>query len=430
MNKKDKIIKVLLMVFIIGVVLTCLVLAVERRRQMDKEKKEKESEVIKKKDPFEGQNVTLSNDYNIDIIKLFNTSAGKSNYLLSPYNIEIALNMLRDGADGNTKAELDKVLGNRVINDISVEDKIGVANGVFIKNMYKNDVLEEYYNIMKTKYNSELIYDDFNTPDKINNWVKEKTNNMIPKILDDMNPNFVMGLASALAIDVKWLSAFDCSMTNSQEFTKINDEKINVEMMHDSYKYGSYKYLKNDDAIGIILPYQKEENSNVELEFVGILPNKDINTYINELTKDKLNNLINSAKPASKDFHVNLSLPRFKYDYNEASFKEVLINLGIRDAFDTIKANFKKMVKVDVYVGEAIHKTHIELNEIGTKAAAITFFGLDLKAALEEPKYEEVSVVFNKPFMYMIREKNTKEILFFGTVYEPNIWNGTTCENK
>ena len=426
MNKNKKTIKVLLMIFIIGIVISSMILAIERRREMNK----KESDVVNKKDPFEGQNITLSNDYNIDIIKLFNISAGKNNYLLSPYNIEIALNMLRDGADGNTKKELDKVLGNRVINNVSVKDKIGIANGVFIKNMYKNDVLEEYYNILKTKYNSELIYDDFYTPDKINNWVKEKTNDMIPKILDNMNPNFVMGLASALAIDVKWLSGFDCSITNSQEFTKINGEKVSVEMMHDSYKYGSYKYLKNDDAIGIILPYQKEENSNVELEFVGILPNKDIDTYINELTNDKLNNLLNSAKTASNDFHVNLSLPRFKYDYNEGNFKEILKYLGIRDAFDTIKANFKKMVKVDVYVGEAIHKTHIELNEIGTKAAAITYFGLDLKAALEEPKYEEVSVVFNKPFMYMIREKNTKEILFFGTVYEPNIWNGTTCTEE
>ena len=85
----------------------------------------------------------------------------------------------------------------------------------------------------------------------------------------------------------------------------------------------------------------------------------------------------------------------------------------------------------NVYVGEAIHKTHIELNEVGTKAAAITYFGMFKNSALIEPnEYETIDINFNKPFIYMIREASTKEILFFGTVYEPNIWKGSTCNNK
>ena len=84
----------------------------------------------------------------------------------------------------------------------------------------------------------------------------------------------------------------------------------------------------------------------------------------------------------------------------------------------------------NVYVGEAIHKTHIDLNEKGTKAAAITYFGMFKNSAMiEEEKYDTIDIKFNKPFIYMIREINTKEILFFGTVYESNIWKGTTCEN-
>ena len=82
----------------------------------------------------------------------------------------------------------------------------------------------------------------------------------------------------------------------------------------------------------------------------------------------------------------------------------------------------------NLYVNTAIHKTKIELNEKGTKAAAVTYFGLD-KATAVRPDYEVRNIVFNKPFVYIIREKNTGEILFFGTVYEPNIWNGSTCEN-
>ena len=368
--------------------------------------------------------------FNIGIIKAINNVNKESNYLISPYSIEIALNMLRDGADGNTKAEIDKLIGNRVINDVSVKDKVGIANGVFIKETYKNDVKEEYYNILKTKYNSDIIYDEFMTPDKINNWVKEKTYGMIPKILDGISKDYVMGLANALAIDVKWQSEFECNSTNSEEFTKTNNEKINVEMMHKTYK-NSVNYFKNDDSEGIVIPYKKENDSNVELEFVGILPNDTIDNYVKTLTKDKLENIDKDSRSAGEKLHIILSLPRFKYDYNVDDFINVLESLGINDAFNPVKANFKKMIEIDenVYVGEAIHKTHIELNETGTKAAAITYFGMFKNTAVLEKEVEKVNIKFNKPFIYMIREKNTKEILFFGTVYEPNKWEKSTCDN-
>ena len=103
--------------------------------------------------------------------------------------------------------------------------------------------------------------------------------------------------------------------------------------------------------------------------------------------------------------------------------------MGINDAFDKEKADFKKMIDQDVFVSTAIHKTKIELNESGTKAAAVTYFGMFASAAIIDNDYEEVNVVFNKPFVYMIREKNTGEILFFGEVFEPNEWKGNTCSN-
>ncbi len=375
--------------------------------------------------------VQKTGNYNVDIIKNFNTSAGKSNYLLSPYNIEIALNMLREGADGNTKDELDKVLGNRVINDVSVKDKVGIANAIFVKDVYKDNVKKEYYSILDSKYNSEVIYDKFTTPDKINNWVKEKTNGMIKKILDSMSEDFVMGIASALAVDVKWQSDFDCNNTRSEEFTKVDNKKINVEMMHKSYERFT-KYIKGSDYEGIIIPYMKEDDSKVELEFIGIIPNDNVDSFVNNLTSEKLNNIANSSKEASDKYHINVSLPRFTYDYEAGDFKQILKKMGINEVFDPLKANLKKMVEIDgynTYVNTAIHKTYIEVTEKGTKAAAVTYFGVDKSSAMIQD-VERVNIKFNKPFVYMIRERNTGEILFFGTVYEPNKWNKSTCESK
>ncbi len=424
MDKKEKIKRSFIIVIIMVVAIISMWKARERR--IRKQQEREETKIVEKK---EGYNMV--GNYNVDIIKKFHEIDDNSNYLISPYNIEIALNMLREGADGKTKEELDKVLGNRIISDVSVKDKIGIANGIFIKDIHKDKVQKEFYNIMNTKYHSEVIYDSFTSPDKINDWVKEKTNNMIPKILDKMNDDFVMGLASALSIDVKWLSEFKCDETLSEEFTKIDNSKINVEMMHKLLKNSQYKYFKTDDAEGVIIPYRKENDSNIELEFVGILPNDNVDTFIKNLTFEKLNNFDKDVQVAGESLHINLSLPRFKYDYDAKYFIDILKEMGIIDAFDKDKANFKKMIILDenVYVGEAIHKTHIELNEVGTKAAAITYFGMFENSAYMPNESKVIDIKFNKPFIYMIRDKNSKEILFFGTVYEPNIWNGSTCDN-
>ena len=368
-------------------------------------------------------------DFTTKLIRSINVSTNSTNYLISPYNIETALNMLREGAAGNTKIEIDNLLGNEIINNISIPSKLNVANGVFIKEDYKNDVKKDFISILDNKYQAEILYDEFTTPDVINNWVKEKTNNMIDKLLDEMNKDFVLGLASALALDVEWTSSFECASTSSEEFNKIENSKINVEMMHQSYTAYA-KYLKNDDVEGIVLPYNTNSD-NVDLEFIALLPN-NVNTYVNSITKEKIDNLFNKETLATDKYHINLSLPRFTYDYEIEDFIKVLQDLGIKEAFDPDKANFKKIIEIDenIYVGEAIHKTKIELNEKGTKAAAVTYFGMFKNSAMLEKDYEEVDIKFNRPFVYMIRERNTGEILFFGTVYEPNIWNGSTCSEN
>ena len=394
----------------------------------------------KEKDNGNNKNIYENNNFNLNLIKKVN-SGNHENYLISPYSIEIALNMLKEGANGNTLTEIENVIGSRDINDITIKDHVSVANAGFIKNEYKKYVKKAYYETLKNKYNSEILYDDFKTPKVINDWVNEKTDGMIKDIINNMNDYFVLGIANALAIDVEWDSPFDCSKTISQKFTKEDGSSFNTEMMHASFKYEGTKYLKNANATGIIIPYKKYnsktgkediENGN-NLEFIAILPNDSVNNYINNLTSEELKNLLLSAEEASDKLTINLSLPRFKYDYKFDNFIEVLKEMGIKEVFDSERANLTNIIEENetignIFVDEAIHKTHIELNEKGTKAAAVTYFGVFTNGSLKEEK-RKVNIIFNKPFIYMIRDSETKEILFFGTVYEPNKWNGSTCSN-
>lgn len=379
-------------------------------------------------------------DFSIDLIK---STFKKSNYLISPYSIEIALNMLKTGANSNTKKELDNVLPNRTISDVSINNRIKIANAIFIKDDYKNKVKEDFKVSLIDKHNAELLIDAFKTPDAINNWVNKNTDGMIKKILNNIDDDFVLGLANAVAIDVEWLQPFDCSRTKKEEFTKDNGKKIKVEMMHNTFTNDSFEYLKTKDAEGIIIPYKSydkktgkiADEDGYNLEFIGILPKKSVESYIDTLSTSKLNELIDSGTKSSRTYEIKLSLPRFKYDYSADKFKENLIQMGIKDVFDINRSDLSKMMdKSDMngnlYVSTAIHKTHINLNEKGTKAAAVTYFGVSRAAALIPENKEIVEVKFNKPFVYMIRDKQTKEILFFGAVYEPNLWDGSTCSNE
>ena len=379
--------------------------------------------------------------FNLKLIKEVNKNR-KENYLISPYSIEIALNLLKEGANNNTFDEIDKLISNRDIPNLIVKDRIGIANAAFIKEKYKKEILQTYTEILKNKYNSEILYDEFKTPAVINDWVNNKTNGMIDKILDEIDKDFILGLANAIAIDVKWDEPFECINTTSEEFKKDNGDKIKVEMMHKTLNSESSKYLENKYAKGIIVPYmsynketgEEDYDSDNNLEFIGILPNSSIDEYIEFLNNEKLRELLSTAKTPSDNLEIKLALPRFKYDYDLEDFKDVLINLGIKDAFDKENADFTKIYKrseiiQNLYVGEAIHKTHIDLNEQGTKAAAVTYFGLMKATGVMPNEKEIINIEFNKPFIYMIRDKKTNEILFFGVVYEPNIWHDPTCEN-
>ena len=342
----------------------------------------------------------------------------KDNYLVSPYSVEIALNMLRDGTSGNTKKQIEDALGKRVINNLSVNKNIKIANGLFVKDLYKKDISNKYVEGLKNDYSVDVIYDEFKTPKVINDWVNNKTDKMIPVLLDQVDSNFVLAIVNALAINEEWENSFKCENTIKDTFTKKDGSTIKVAMMNGT---NNGTYFETDNAKGVVLPY-KSKNDKEGLEFIAILPN-DIDSYINNLNEKELK-AIDSYKGNSES-ELRIAIPKFSYEYDLQDFMKVLQNMGVRDVFNPGAANLSAMFKKDndFYVSEAIHKTYIELDEKGTKAAASTAFVISKNAAVED----YVSIRFDKPFVYIIRDKKTKEILFFGKVLEPNKWEGNKC---
>ena len=419
MNKKS-IISIILIVLGIALIVTGFVLFKDD---------DNNPEPANPNDPNEP--VKNNENYNSSIIKAVNKKSEKSNYLISPYSIEIALNMLKESTNNNTQKEIASVVPERTIKYFT-GDKVITSNGTFIKNNYKNLVIPKFTNTMKNTYKAELIYDDFTTPDPINNWVNEKTKGMIPKLIDRIDPQFMFGVINALVLDLKYQDKFICANTNKERFTKVDGLHMDVYMMNKTYDYGA-TYVKGDDYEAISIPY--EQDGDNEFELIAINTN-DIDKFINNLTDEKIKNIMNNGIKASDNNKIILKLPKFSYEYElqTPKFKEVLMELGIKEVFGTSPdfTNFITKEDQSKYgiipeLGEAIHKTYIDLNEEGTKAAAVTAFLVNDKSSMPtNVTYYKIS--FDKPFIYLIREKTSNELLFFGVIYEPTKWNGNTCQ--
>lgn len=354
--------------------------------------------VHNKKESGTKPNISLNKNNKFDY-KFIKQIEGNDNTLVSPLSMAYLLSMIQSGAKGNTLNELNIALDNYDLQPMeNIDSKISMANSMWINNRYKNDINNTFATALKINYHSEVLYDEFINADNINKWVSEKTYNMINELFpsDSVNSaDTIMALVNAIGINFKWDEEFDCNKTLMGNFLDKN-----VYMMS-----SNEKYIESDYYTGFIKDYEKLSD-NSQYEFIGLLPKKDIQDVINNLS----NNVI---KKSITESEANIQIPRFKYEYNVNNLKSILESLGIKDMFNKEKANFGGIAE-DIYVSSIVQKTYIDFMESGTKAAASSGGAFDIKSAAEEKE-----VIFNKPFVYLIRKKGSNNIYFIGIVNTP-----------
>jgi serpin B len=387
----------------------------------------------KKNNSEEEKETYKPNDVNIDgfTYSFLKLETKNENIIYSPLSIKYALFMLKDGANGNTLEELDSLIGNLSLTKYENIDKIlSLANSIFVRNTYKEYILDDYVNKLKDSYNAEVFYDEFKDASNINNWIAKKTFNIIKNMLTDENvrdKNLKVSLVNALAIDMEWLEKFKNENTGSETFTKENGEEIVTAMMHHTTKSSEFKYTDADDFKMVSMPLN--DYSGTQLEFVAIMPeNVTLKDFItSDSFESDLENLLNNMTILS-DRKLSISIPKFEYNY-KIELKKDLEKLGIHDAFIDKVADFSNMSKSELFVGQVLHKADIKFSEEGIKAAAATVIMMKDNAMFEEP--EEITYLrFDKPFMYVIRDKNTNEVWFTGAVYEPVLWEKVKSDYK
>ena len=369
-----------------------------------------------------------SSEFLTAFLKLENN---KNNLIYSPLSIKYALEMLNEGAGGNTKKQIEDAIGNLKLGKYQgIEKVLSLANAVYIREEFSSEIKKDYIDILSQKYDAEVKYDSFSSADNINSWIEEKTFEKIKNMLSDeqvTNPFNRMILVNALAIDMEWKEKFRSNDTYGEPFYKEDGTEIEATTMSNNFKGDNTSFYKDDDVT--VLAMDLKEYNDRAFEFITIMPEDNLSEYLDSFSEDKLKSITDNLTLASKTKKgINVLIPKFAYNYS-LNLKNDLISLGISDAFNAQTADFSNMTdKEGYYVGEALHKADIEFSEDGVKAAAATVIMMEMNAMFTMDDEKPIDITIDKPFLYVIRDKNTKEIWFLGTVYEPNLWKNDKAE--
>lgn len=368
------------------------------------------------------------NGFGFQLLQQLSQDQPAQNIFISPYSASTVLQMVGNGAAGQTKTEMQQVLETANLSDADVNAANKKVAGYF-NNQDTNLVLLSANNALWYRPNFTVKADfiaenrgffdatvaalDFADPDAagvINRWAEDKTHGKITHLADGLiDPSTEMVLANAVYFKAKWADPFKVRETMDRPFNLRDGSQRSVPMMR---KTRSFAYRRGADFQSVRLPYQNED-----LALYVFLP--DANS-----TPEKMLNALsgggwqNEIKPGFKDEQGLLVLPKFKFDY-KAKLKVPLKTMGMKDAFDPTRADFSGIAPQQLWISAVLQKTFVDVNEQGTEAAAATIAGI-MAMAIMIPPPNQFEMVVDRPFVVLIEDNQTGIILFMGVVFDPS----------
>ena len=350
------------------------------------------------------------------------------NILISPYSINMALGMTELGASGDTLKQMEETVNGglsrgemqsimyRLSEETESDENIkwNSANSIWFKDDGKWALKDKFLTDVVSFYKPELFNAPFNnqTVNDINAWVSKETDKMIPKVLDYIDENAVLYLVNAVAFEAEWQEKYeDNDIHEGRTFTNADGSTSEVTMLASTEN----RYFTLGKGEGFIKPYKGGGFS-----FVAILPEEGMSTqeYIADLAAS--NEDFGKAVREAEYESVIVNIPEFSMDY-DVKLHEVYKDMGMDIPFDENRAEFREMLEAtsgepyNVWIGRILHKTHIEVDRKGTKAAAATVVEMDARctsvAFTPEPKF----IILDRPFVYAIVENETGLPFFIGT---------------
>ena len=341
---------------------------------------------------------------------------GSDIVFLSPLSASLALSMTANGASETTRQEMLSVLGfdcsikevneyNRSVMDLFASEPDGVelnaANSIWVSDAFP--LKGRFCRTVRKNYDAMVTNLDFSdpaSPSVINRWCADNTAGRIDKMIEAIDPATQLYLLNALYFKGLWTTPFDTALTREDIFHgDSNDSQVKF-----MYNKAYFPYYIGPEGSMVELPYGDDMNFVMDV----IIPPDGLSAdeFVIGLDSESLSRLSSGLQTDE----IRLMLPSFKAEY-DVSLNAALQRLGMKEAF-TSSADFSDMSKEPLMISEVRQKTFIEVNEEGSEAAAITSIGIMRTSLAPEPFEFKV----DRPFVFLIRERNSGTILFMGLV--------------
>lgn len=345
------------------------------------------------------------------------TAQNDESTMVSPLSVMLALSMTANGADTQTLSEMEQVLGGGMsIDELnqylsafanSLGDQLNTANSIWFRDCERFAVSDEFLQTNVGYYDAEIYKAPFDeqTVKDINLWVEQNTDGMIPEILKKLTDDDIMALVNAVAFDANWSEQYGSYQVQDGIFTDVNGTQQDAQMMQSV----EATYYDFGNAVGFAKYYEGNDYC-----FVAILPDEDmtVSEWIAQMDADAVLAELDDGEWAT----VYTQLPKFKCS-TSLNLNDVLKEMGMPTAFNSGLADFSGLGEnsSNMYISEVLHKTEIDLNEKGTRAAAATVVIITDECAPAIPE-NTYYVTLDRPFIYMIVDSRTDLPVFMGTV--------------
>jgi serpin B len=343
------------------------------------------------------------------------------NVFLSPLSIFLALAMTENGAAGKTRAAMrdtlaipaklseDEFQGAAAALSQSLRSRkdieLSIANALWADRSFR--LADGFVKRARDYYDADATSLDFHSPeaaDTINAWVKEHTRGKIPDIVTPAIVRAAVAiLTNAVYFRGRWREPFSKSQTEDGIFHTVDGRQQKAPMMHNAKLSGAYR--SGDGFEAARLPYQSSG-----MAMYAILPAQGARPE-QAMAKVSIGSLIHGFDAAELD----LRLPRFTLDYS-TKLKDPLERMGMGIAFQSPGADFGPMGSSQLFIGQVLHKTRLEVDEEGTVAAAAT--AVVMRPGAMPMRRETKTLVFDRPFGVLLCDESTEAVLFAGVVYE------------
>ncbi|MCM1090997.1 MAG: hypothetical protein NC413_09135 [Muribaculum sp.] len=354
---------------------------------------------------------------------------GSENTMVSPLSLDMALGLVAGGAQGKTKEELQAYLGREDYGsfakaymefaeglnygDSEQADMGGyrmayeIANSIWVKDDRK--LVEDYVAKMQEQYQAEIASVSFapaqaaNTVSRINGWCKEKTHDLIPSVLseDDISEDMAAILVNSLYFESPWAESWKLV---PHTFTDLDGKESNQEMLTDTLGV----YYENEYATAFSKPYMNG------MEFVGILPKAEGEFSVQDLDLESL------LKNGSTEYDVLAMMPKLNFETTANNVVGILRAQGVETVFDAAESDLSGLIQMGggevTYISDIIQKCKLELDEDGTRAAAVTMAMARFNSVKMPEVKEQKEVYLDRPFAFMIYDSENEQIVFIGKV--------------